>query len=182
MEAEQREVKRGRGHPRLYASADDMQVKIDKYFDELPGKTETYYNTRTGIPTIVQTPAYYGRLLLELGMTYDIAGPYERGEYDFEGSCYSACLAHARMRCEAEVAEGGAKGRYTERIVMAILMRHHGFTDKQEINTTTTTINLIASPDEAATLLAGMAGLLQAVGRQQERIAEPVIDAPSEPI
>jgi hypothetical protein len=127
-----------------------MTVKIDEYFRRVEASEKQYINEKTGIPTIIKTPAYYGRLLLSLGMTYTTAQPYEDGEYDDNINKFSHVLACARMSCEAEVVEGGAKGWYSDRIVSAILQRHHGYSEKTTLDVSGTIIHQMQplSPEE----------------------------------
>jgi hypothetical protein len=136
------------GHPKRFKSAKELEDKIDEYFKDVESKEEKYFNEKTGIPTVIKTPAYFGRLLLYIGCTYSTIEPYEKGEYDDEYNKFSEALACARMKCEADAVEGASKGQYNDRVMTAVLKQHHGFVDRQEI-TNNLNINM-QLPDDAA--------------------------------
>jgi hypothetical protein len=136
------------GRSRKYTSAAELEKKIDGYFQELPSKKEVYINEKTGIPHIIQTPAYYASLLLHCGMTYTTALPYEKGEYDDEHNAFSKVLTRARMLCEQDLAEGGIKGVYNPKMTESALQRHHEFAQKTEAKNENVNTNIDVSDDD----------------------------------
>jgi hypothetical protein len=128
--------KRGPGQPRRFQSAEELQAKIDAYFEDLKNSEKTYFNEKTGLPMVVRKPAYFARLLLHLECTYSTIEPYERGDYDegAEGALkFSEVFARARLRCEADLAEGGVMGLYDSKTVTAALGHYHKYAEKHEI-------------------------------------------------
>jgi len=163
--------KRGRGRPkgsydevmhprpagRLYSTSAGLDDKVREYFQSVDAKTEIHINDKTGIPTIIKTPPYYTRLLLFLGFNYTTVKPYEEGQYDDNINNYSDVLAYARMSCESDIAEGGMMGQYNDKMAVAVLKRHHGYSPKNEASAAP---GGTLTADDALKLISGMVELL----------------------
>jgi len=126
-----------------FNTAKELENRVNAYFKSVEDSKETFINSKTGMPTIRRTPAYYGRLLLYCDMIYSTARPYEMGEYDTDNEDYSSILTRARQFCECDMLEGAAKGIYTEKTVNSALQRHHMFAEKREVDITGTVDNKV---------------------------------------
>jgi hypothetical protein len=122
----------GGGRPRVYTSADQLQQDIDGYFARLETTAREIVDNK-GRVQIIKQPAYWTRLLLQVGLDRTTAVPYIEGVYDDEVNKYSAVLARARQLCECETAEGAMSGVYNERMSSLVLSVHHGMAERQEI-------------------------------------------------
>jgi hypothetical protein len=126
-------AKRGRGQPKRWETAEQLQTAIDGYWEWLEAQP-VVLSLRTGLP--VRRPAYWGRLLLHIGMSKSTVAPYFNGDYDdgAEGALrYSEVLARAKLLCETDLAEGAAMGIYDAKSTAGTLEHYHEHAQKHEV-------------------------------------------------
>lgn len=138
---------------RKYTSAAEMKKKIDEYFAMQEADVKEYVNEKTGIPVYFKRPAYYGRLLEHLDLTYEGVSLYEDGNYDDENNMFSELLTYARRKCENDLAEGSMMGFYNPKVTEAALQRHHQFATKYEVKTDAKQRDLVDISAEIAELI-----------------------------
>lgn len=159
------------GHPRLFKTAKELEDKINEYFESLEDDKKEYINSKTGLPVFTQMPAYYGRLLIYIGCTYQTIEPYEDGEYDDINNQYSEVLTRARMLCEADLFEGAARSIYDSKAVGSALQRHHGYAEVKKLDVSGTVIHQMQISQEQAEKM-----LADAMAARQERLAAATVE------
>jgi hypothetical protein len=172
-----RPTKRGRGQPKKFQTAAELQKLIDAYFEHNKTEYRDVVNPKSGTTYPVKVPAYYTALLLYVGSSFGSIEPYEDGEYDTTDNKFSEVLARAKMMCETELFGGAAVGQYNERMTTGAMQRFHRWSEKTEIAQTNTNILLVAAPDnmqQVEQLMAGYKALQQAA----EQVA-PIVEAES---
>lgn len=165
------------GRPLIINSVEEMETAIDKYFESLKRPLRdnkgNYIQDNDGNYIWEDTAPYtMAGLALALGMS-------RRALINYEGRPeFVPAITRARAMVEA-YAEGrlydkdGARGAQ-----FALSNNHEGWTDKQEI----TTVNSGIPADDAIKLIAGLAGLLQAVQPRNVTPDQVAIEAKTEQI
>lgn len=104
--------------PRKYNKVEDMQVAIDKYFEECDAKDEPY--TMSGLA-----------LALDFDSRQSLLNycDYE----DDEEKSFLDTIKRARAKCEANVERGLLSGKYNPTGAIFNLKNNYNWKDKQEI-------------------------------------------------
>lgn len=115
------------GRPKKYANKEDLENKINSYFDWCDSQKQELYNDKGQITKVISKPYTVSGLCLYLGITRETLNQYE------DNNDYSDTIKRAKMRIENDVEEGIMTGRINTISGIFNLKNNFGWKDKQEI-------------------------------------------------
>ena len=138
------------GRPKLFKSAEELQKRIDAYFNScikpVISKDGEVLLDGNGEPVMVQHRPYtIGGLAFALGMTRQTLLNYQKNEQFFD------TIMRAKQQCEVYAEEALYYKESVQGAKFTLINNYNGWTDKQEISAVNTNINTDISdlPPEA---------------------------------
>jgi hypothetical protein len=137
---EQNTVQNKEGRPLKFASVEELQGQIDKYFQECDNrKTEVIYK---GVPIMVSDPRPYTvtGLAVALDTSRDVLIDYESGKYDDpekskdENSKFSNTIKKAKLKIQNYAEESLWQPKIATGVIFN-LKNNWGWIDKQVVET-----------------------------------------------
>jgi hypothetical protein len=117
---------RGRGRPKSFNSPEELESKIEEYFQYCDSKKEMVTNDKGQIKVIVKPYTVTG-LAAYLDVNKDTINEYAKKPD------YSVIIKNAKAKIEAYIEEGAINGTLQPIFSMFSLKNHFGWVDKHEV-------------------------------------------------
>lgn len=127
------------GRPPKYTDPEEMQTKIEDYFQHCKtGRDVTIIRKQKAVTIKQRIPASKAGLALHLGFNSrqsldDYTKQNNHGYDPDKKQAFTDIIAQATLRCEADLLEGAAMGLFESKITGLVLATSHKYANKQEV-------------------------------------------------